>query len=115
MARNITIGKGLVLARLSTNTLVEAAAQLGCSERTVRRRLKDADVIALMDEARWEQVDLGMAHIMNEFPNMVKVLADAAKDETLDIRVRCAQAYRVVELGIRAATLYDYRMKQEDA
>jgi len=50
---------------------------------------------------------------MDAFPKMVKVLSDAAMDESLDIKTRCAQAYRVIELGIRAASLYDLKMQQE--
>ena len=105
----------IVLARLSTNTLVEAAATLGCSERTLRRRLKEPDVVAMVDAARWDSVEKGLATMQAEYPLMVKVLADTAKDEKLDIKLRCTQAARLIELTLRATTLFDLQMKQEDA
>jgi hypothetical protein len=100
-------GDDVVLAsgRASGLSIRDAAALAGLSERHARRRLKEPEVAALVDEARLERRMEIVAGLEQAGPLAVETLIDLLGDRSSSVRHSAARS--IVTLGQHAFEKYE--------
>ena len=93
-----------VSALLVHNTIADAAAALGISERTAHRYMKDAAVRAALFSAQQEVLRAACQRALQETMRALSVLVDIASDAMAPAAARVSAARTIIDA---ATKLYD--------
>ena len=105
----------LIAALIQGRTHAEAARLAGVSERTVRRRLRDADVAARIQHGRDELTSAAAARMAELYPRAIETLGELLDDKAKDIRLRAAQSVLKIGPDFRARTEIEDRLRALEA
>ena len=92
----------LIVALLTCSTLKEAAAQCGCSVRTLIRRREDEAFRQQFEAAKSAMVSQATSKLRAEGGKAVDVLAEVARDVDAPAGSRAVAASRLLELMLKA-------------
>ena len=101
----------VMAALLSHDTHYQAAESLGCSTKTLQRRLKEEGFTQAMEEARWIGLETFLAKTQIALPEAVNTIIKVMRTSP-DLKVQYQSAARLIELGTRATDLLDNKMQQ---
>lgn len=101
----------LVLRIASGDTIAEAAAACGLSERTIYRRLKDDDFQAAVQELRAAFTSQAAGRLGSLYQHHVDAIHKMAGDETAPAGVRLAASKAVLELGLKLRSESDFERR----
>jgi len=90
----------LAVALATGQSVRDAAAAVGISERTTYRRVADTDFQGLMRQLRGEMVTTAIGKLSSSMANAAEVLGELLKDKDANFRYKAA--VKLLEIGFKA-------------
>ena len=97
----------LIAALVSAGTVRKAASAAGCSESTIRNRLKDAEFRAMYEERKSELLQTAAASMLAKLEDATSAISDLMSDEGCPANVRLAAADSLLRHCLRYLSAAD--------
>jgi hypothetical protein len=108
--------ESILLALLETNSIVAAAAKIGCDEKTIRRRLSDSES-PLLDKLRlqrYEQSEFALALAQSSMGEVVALFRSTMNNRRNDLKTRLYAAKELYRMAVSAIELFDVKVPQHE-